>query len=163
MARASSSAESLPVPRVSVPAVSAARPSLPGGSCAAPAPTIRWNSTRGSSWYSTTSTRSPLSKVARVTGGRRSSFGRERRGGKREEEDQRPPRDASGRGGSSFAGRPDGIGSSTTTVRCAGWRLGGGHALDVLGADLLPRRLEPEHGAVVAEHGVEEPELVAFR
>ena len=40
MARASSSAESLPVPRVSVPAVSAARPSLPGGSCAAPAPDL---------------------------------------------------------------------------------------------------------------------------
>src|SRR5439155_659039 len=37
--------------------------------------------------------------------------------------------------------------------------VAGGHALDVLGADLLPRRLEPEHGAVVAEHGLEEAEL----
>src|SRR5437667_9765129 len=48
--------------------------------------------------------------------------GRERRGGERQEEDQRPHETPPGRGGSSFAGRPDGIGSSTTTVRCAGWR-----------------------------------------
>ena len=144
------------VPRVSAPAVSAASPSLPGGSCADAGADDAENSTSGSSWYSATTTRSPLSKVARVSGGScSSSAARATPASATRESEHEAPSTASSLGLPSAPG-----GTSSTTVRLRRDQVLGRDALHVRGGHRLPLRLEAEELPVVAEHDLEVAELV---